>query len=111
MVLYLLNSNIDPTAKITWLVIIMMLLVFGALLFWYFQSDQGNYLARKHVHNLFTLMQDTIPQDPQIAAPLSTSVLEILAQKAEEGAKSESCMMEPANFLHCRMIILKVWEN
>ena len=64
MVLYLLNSDIDPTAKITWLVIIMMLPAFGALLFWYTQSDPGNRLARKHLNNLFTLTQDTIPQDP-----------------------------------------------
>ena len=35
MVLYLLSSGIDPTAKITWLVVIMLLPVFGALLFLY----------------------------------------------------------------------------
>ena len=71
MVLYLLNSDIDPTAKITWLVIIMMLPAFGALLFWYTQSDPGNRLARKHLNNLFTLTQDTIPQDTQVAASLA----------------------------------------
>ena len=38
MVLYLLNSAMDPTAKITWLVVVMLLPVFGALLFLYTQK-------------------------------------------------------------------------
>ena len=71
MVLYLLNSDIDPTAKITWLVIIMMLPAFGALLFWYTQSDPGNRLARNRLNTLFALTQDSIPQDPQVAASLA----------------------------------------
>ena len=33
MVIYLLNSGINPTAKITWLIVIMLLPVFGVLLF------------------------------------------------------------------------------
>ena len=33
MVVYLLNSPMDPTAKITWLIVITLLPVFGALLF------------------------------------------------------------------------------
>ena len=35
MVLWLLNSQINPTAKITWLIVIMLLPVFGVLLFFY----------------------------------------------------------------------------
>ena len=30
MVLYLLNSRMDPSAKITWLIVVMLLPVFGA---------------------------------------------------------------------------------
>jgi len=71
MVLYLLNSDIDPTAKITWLVIIMLLPAFGALLLWYTQSDLGNRLARKRLNDLFKLTQNSIPQDPQVADALS----------------------------------------
>ena len=70
MVLYLLNSDIDPTAKITWLVVIMLLPAFGALLFWYTQSDLGNRLARKRLNNLLALTQDSILQDPQVAEAL-----------------------------------------
>ena len=71
MVLYLLNTDIDPTAKITWLVIIMLLPAFGALLLWYTQSDLGNRLARKRLNNLFALTQNSILQDSQVADALS----------------------------------------
>ena len=42
MVIYLLNSSINPTAKITWLIVIMLLPVFGVLLFAYTQSETGH---------------------------------------------------------------------
>ena len=42
MVVYLLNSKINPTAKITWLIAIMLLPVFGVLLFLYTQSNIGH---------------------------------------------------------------------
>ena len=71
MVLYLLNSDIDPTAKITWLVIIMLLPAFGTLLLWYTKSDLGNRLARKRLNNLFALTHDSILQDPQVTDALS----------------------------------------
>mgnify|MGYP001080096812 CR=1 FL=1 len=35
MVIYLLNCRLNPTAKITWLIVIMLLPVFGILLFLY----------------------------------------------------------------------------
>ena len=71
MVLYLLNSDIDPTAKITWLVIIMLLPAFGTLLLWYTQSDIGNRLARKRLNNLFALTHDSLLQDSQVTDALS----------------------------------------
>lgn len=62
MVLYLLNSSIDPTAKITWLVIVMMLPVFGALLFWYTQSDIGHRAVKNRVEHLRIQTQDKLDQ-------------------------------------------------
>lgn len=46
--LYLLNSTMNPTAKITWLVILMLVPVFGALLYIYIQSDLGHRTLKKH---------------------------------------------------------------
>ena len=53
MVLYLINSPIDPTAKITWLIVIMLFPVFGALLFWYTQSEVGHRAVKKRLERLF----------------------------------------------------------
>jgi len=39
MVLSLINGRHDPSAKITWLLIIMLVPVFGSLLYLYTQSD------------------------------------------------------------------------
>lgn len=42
MVLYLLNRQMDASAKITWLVIIMLAPVFGSLLYLFTQRDWGH---------------------------------------------------------------------
>ena len=46
MVIYLLNSRMNPTAKITWLIVIALLPVFGVLLLLYTQSNVGNRAAQ-----------------------------------------------------------------
>lgn len=71
MVLYLLNTTIEPTAKITWLVIIMLLPAFGALLFWYTQRDPQTRLERHRLNTLFKLTKGSIPQDPHIVEAIS----------------------------------------
>ena len=47
MVLYLLNSRYDPTAKITWLVIIILMPVFGAFLLWFTKSEIGHCSSKR----------------------------------------------------------------
>ncbi len=66
MVLYLLNSRLDPTAKITWLVVIMLLPVFGALLFWYTQSDIGHRAVHARLQELINETKEKLKQDPQV---------------------------------------------
>lgn len=70
MVLYLLNSSIDPTAKITWLVIIMLAPVFGALLFWYTQSEIGHRAVKARLSRLTAQTRSSIPQSPEVLAAL-----------------------------------------
>ena len=41
-VLVVLNSDLDPTAKLTWMVVMTVLPVFGALFYWYTQRDVGH---------------------------------------------------------------------
>lgn len=66
MVLYLLNSRLDPTAKITWLVIIMLMPVFGAFLLWFTKSEIGHRLIKARVNQIAQEAGDCIPQDPEI---------------------------------------------
>lgn len=49
MVLFLLNSDSDPTSKITWLIIISLFPVFGALLYLYTRSDLGHRALKEKV--------------------------------------------------------------
>ena len=73
MVLYLLNSRMDATAKITWLIVIMLMPVFGALLYWYTMSDVGHRAMKTRVNHLIQETKDSIPQ--------SETVMETLEQE------------------------------
>ena len=70
MVLYLLNSRLDATAKNTWLVVIMLLPVSGALLFWYTQSEVGHRAVKKRIEQLIAESSDDVPQDEAVLARL-----------------------------------------
>lgn len=52
MVVVILNSRTDPSAKLTWLVIIMVMPVFGSLLYLYTKSDIGHRALMKRVRDL-----------------------------------------------------------
>ncbi len=70
MVLYLINSGIDPTAKITWLILIMLMPVFGALLYWYTQSEAGHRAVRKRLEQLMDETKGLLVQDEEVLARL-----------------------------------------
>ena len=71
MVLYLLGSRLDPTAKITWLIVIMLLPVFGALLFWDTQSDIGHRAVKARLSQLAGQARDSIPQQADVLDKLA----------------------------------------
>lgn len=62
IVLYLLNSSFDPTSKITWLIIILVFPVFGALLFLYTQQDIGHRALKARSLQLIDQTKAMIPQ-------------------------------------------------
>lgn len=66
MVIYLLNSRIDPTAKITWLIVIMLLPVFGVLLFLYTKSDIGYRVLKGRINQIVTCAKESIPQSDDV---------------------------------------------
>lgn len=63
MVLNLLNSRVESTAKITWLIIIMLMPVFGALLYWFTRSEIGHQALKGRMSQINNLTKDYISQD------------------------------------------------
>ena len=49
MVVYLINTDMDNSAKITWLVVMAVVPVLGIPLFWYTKSNLGHNMLRKQV--------------------------------------------------------------
>ncbi len=70
MVLYLLNSGINPTAKITWLILIILFPVFGALLLLYTQTEIGHRAVKMRVAQLIEETDGYIEQEEQTVASL-----------------------------------------
>lgn len=66
IVLYIVNTDIDPTAKITWLIIIMPFPIFGALLYLYTKSDIGHRMLKGRTNSLNNRMKDAIPQSQEV---------------------------------------------
>lgn len=66
IVLCLLSSKMDPTAKITWLIIMLVIPVFGVLFYWYIQSDIGHRTLKKRISNILKLTSDKIPQSEEV---------------------------------------------
>ncbi len=53
MVLYVINSRVDPTAKITWLVVIMLLPIFGSLFYLFTCKDLGYRAVRRKLQKIY----------------------------------------------------------
>ncbi len=71
MVIYLLNSRINPTAKITWLIVIMLLPVFGVLLLLYTQSDIGHRALKMRIDWIIKHTKEEIVQQKEVVESLS----------------------------------------
>lgn len=65
MVIYLLNSELNPTGKITWLIVVMLLPVFGVLLFLYTRSDIGHRALKRRIHQIITETKESVPQSEE----------------------------------------------
>jgi cardiolipin synthase len=69
-VLVVLNSELDPTAKLTWVVVMAVFPVFGALFYWYTRRDVGHRLL-KHIMTERQLQSlHLIDQEPRVMQAL-----------------------------------------
>ena len=65
-VLVVLNSDLDPTAKLTWMVIMVAAPIFGAGLYWYTRRDVGHRLLKKIMEERQIQSRHLLDQDPGI---------------------------------------------
>ena len=73
MVLYLINTRLDPSAKITWLIFIMIAPVFGTLFLLFTRTDLGHRKLRDRLRELMQQTKDMLPQDPDVRNTLETA--------------------------------------
>ena len=73
MVLYLLNSKMDNSAKITWMVVIALFPVVGVPLFFYVKSNFGHNILRKRLLELEDVLRTQLPQNESVVRKLEAS--------------------------------------
>ena len=66
MMVYLFNCKMDSTAKLTWMFIIAILQVPGALMLLFIQTNAGHRLIKERTDKLIADTKAMIPQDPKI---------------------------------------------
>ena len=66
MIIVLVNSRHDDSAKITWLIIMLLLPVFGALLYIYTTYDIGHRVLKKRVSDILEATHYSIKQDKDV---------------------------------------------
>ena len=65
-IVMVLNTDLDPTAKLTWLVVMALFPVFGALFFWYTRRDVGHRLLKKVMTERQIRSRHLIEQDAAV---------------------------------------------
>ena len=70
MAVIIINSRSDASAKVTWLIVIMVLPVFGALLYLYTQSDAGHRALKRRAATIAQETRFDLRQKPDVAAQL-----------------------------------------
>ena len=70
MGLYLLNTDMDPSAKITWLLVILLMPAVGAPLYCYTRSSLGMRMLKKRLNYLVETTKNSIPQNEAVLESL-----------------------------------------
>lgn len=64
--IYIINTRIDPTAKLTWVILVMAFPVFGTLLYLYTVLEFGHRSLRQRVEILINSTRKKIPQEKAV---------------------------------------------
>lgn len=68
--LYVLNTDADNSVKLTWLTIIMLLPVFGSLLYAYIANDFGHWAIKKWMEEILKNTSQRLQTPPETAKKL-----------------------------------------
>lgn len=79
VVIYLLNTPMDSTAKITWLILITLLPIFGALLLLYTRMEIGHRAAKERLNQLIKETKTSIHQKEETINKLQSESKETVA--------------------------------
>ena len=66
MIVYLFNNEMDPSAKLTWMFIMAILPIPGAVFLFFTQMNFGHRKVQSRVEELVQQTTDTLPQDPTV---------------------------------------------
>lgn len=69
-IIYLINSRMDSTSKITWLMLIMLSPLFGSLFLLYSKTDVGYRFLKKRLSEVVTKTSGHLAQDQAVLADL-----------------------------------------
>lgn len=98
MAIYLFNSDMDPTSKITWLALIAVMPMVGAPLYFYTQADVGHRLLKKRVAALLEQTRGSLMQ--------KEVTMEKLLQDNEQEAALAKYLQKSGNhpvYDHCQL--------
>lgn len=79
MMIYLLNKEMSGAARTTWLIIIMILPVFGLLLYIFTQSNLGHRLLKKTAEEITKETREIISQDEKVINQLKNESKGVLS--------------------------------
>ena len=63
---YILNTRSDPSAKLTWIVLVMALPVFGTLLYLYTEFEIGHRSLKDRTEKISKATRNIIPQEQEV---------------------------------------------
>ena len=70
MTIYLFNTDMDSSAKLTWMFLIALLPIPGAIMFWFTQSNVGNRTLTKRVIELIDQTKGALRQEEETLSEL-----------------------------------------
>ena len=76
--LLLINSQHEPNAKLTWMLVILVLPVFGGLMYLYTRSDLGHRILRDRYQAVSRNTRDSLPQSVDTLVRMTDEAPEML---------------------------------